>query len=191
MGELNIEILIQALEEQANLRCGDNPTFPHKISTEFADYLNSMKWWLGNAMPKHDILQIAKTTEIQQFALSSLAYSSTKKNFITLSYSFTWGRVYCCGTDFGVTWLFEGISFPSTMRVLLHLCLLSHLIDPAHYHLKTYTWHISCLITGERNAAGRGQKEYKQASLVSLPPFKFYPLCTQPILTQLSICEQI
>lgn len=77
MGELNAKILIQTLEEHANLQCGDIPSFPHKISTEFADYLNSMKWWLGNAMPKH-ILEIAKTTEIQQFAWSSLAYSPTK-----------------------------------------------------------------------------------------------------------------
>lgn len=78
----------------------------------------------------------------------------------------------------------------SPMRVLLHLCLLSHLIHPAHYNLKTYTSHISCLTTRERNTAGRGQKEYKQASLASLPPFKFYPLCAQPFLTQLSICEK-
>lgn len=48
MGELNVKILIQTLEEEANSQCGDTSTFPHNISTEFADYTNSTKWWLGN-----------------------------------------------------------------------------------------------------------------------------------------------
>lgn len=43
MGELNVKILIQTLEEEANSQCGDTPTFPYNISTEFADYTNSTK----------------------------------------------------------------------------------------------------------------------------------------------------
>lgn len=188
MGELNVKILIQTLEEEANSQCGDTSTFPHNISTEFSDYTNSTKWWLGNvrlSTPSWKLPKLQKYNSLLDRLLPTLLLKSILLHFLI---HLLGGGYMCCGTDFGVTWPFAGISFPSTMRVLFHLCLMCQLIGPVHYHLKTDTWHISCLTTGERNTAGRGQKEYKQASLVSLPPFKFYLLCAQPFLTQLTMC---
>lgn len=64
MGKLNVKILIQTLEEEANSQCGDTPTFPHNISRVCRLY-EQHEMMTRECAPEDAILEIAKTTEIQ------------------------------------------------------------------------------------------------------------------------------